>query len=447
MRPHLLYLAFFFPPSRASGVYRALATVNAFVEDGWDVTVVTADERFFEEEIGSVDRSLLDQVPAVVEVVRVEFTQQTERLSDLASRGWFAGNYPEMVRLVRARTAPVRNLWRVMRGRSTTAYAIGDPYAPWIEPVVNRSMSLVRGWRSGLVLATGNPFASFEAARLVAGQAGLPYIVDYRDPWTIDVFTGRDAGLPAAVNEAERRIVAEAAACVHVNDAIAAAYADRYPSAADRQHVVSNGYDRDSIGAGRPPAGNGPIRVGMLGTLNDRWPIHSIFGAWNRLRAELPDGSEFLLAGHLGYFARSEEPLRELLPADGAGFRYVGPVRKSEVADFYGGLDVVVVPAPGGAMVTSGKVFEAAAIGVPVLCVQDVGGGARRVLEGHPLAVFAEPEVHAVEVALRTAIGLARDRSDSSGAEARRWAQRYERGAAVAHLVELARQVTPREDG
>ena len=62
-RPHLLYLAFWFPPSRASGVYRALATTNAFVDAGWEVTVVTTTERFLEEEIGSTDPTLVDLIP------------------------------------------------------------------------------------------------------------------------------------------------------------------------------------------------------------------------------------------------------------------------------------------------------------------------------------------------------------------------------------------------
>ena len=31
---HLLYIAFFFPPSRASGVYRAIATANEVIKVG-----------------------------------------------------------------------------------------------------------------------------------------------------------------------------------------------------------------------------------------------------------------------------------------------------------------------------------------------------------------------------------------------------------------------------
>ena len=73
-RHHLVYIAFFFPPSRASGVHRALATAREFIDSGWKVTVVTTTEDFFHREIGTVDRSLLESVPKEIEVIRIPFS-------------------------------------------------------------------------------------------------------------------------------------------------------------------------------------------------------------------------------------------------------------------------------------------------------------------------------------------------------------------------------------
>jgi hypothetical protein len=51
-RPHLLYVAWGFPPCRSGGVYRALATANAFARDGWDVTVLTVERELWERRTG-----------------------------------------------------------------------------------------------------------------------------------------------------------------------------------------------------------------------------------------------------------------------------------------------------------------------------------------------------------------------------------------------------------
>lgn len=407
---------------------------------GWDVTVVTCDERFFEDEIGSTDISLVQLIPEGVDVVRVPFTLNPRRRT-LAEIGWIGANFPELAVRARARLAPARDVIDTLRGRSVSSYTLADNYAPWIEPVVETGRSIV-GKRGGSILATGNPFASFEAARIISGVTGRPFVVDFRDPWTIDVFTGERAMLPDRTFRVEHQIVHEAAACIHVNEPIADAYRRLYPDTAAKHHVVSNGFDADSIGPIRLAARKGALRFGMLGTVNDRWPLASIFGAWNIVRKELPSGSQLVLGGHLGYFARSELPIRDLLPDESMGFHYVGPVPKAQVAEFYAGLDIVLVPAPGGPMVTSGKIFEAAAVGVPVICVQEAGGGARDVVEGHPLARGAEPDIDDIARALRWAASRSRSMSENEAKEARQWATGFERSRAIGPLVGLIDAVT-----
>ena len=41
-----------------------------------------------------------------------------------------------------------------------------------------------------LVVATANPNVDFAAARHLSRTAGVPYVLDYRDAWLLDVFDG-----------------------------------------------------------------------------------------------------------------------------------------------------------------------------------------------------------------------------------------------------------------
>ena len=57
-RPRVVYVAFYFPPTRASGVFRSRATANHLAAAGWDVTVITPQREFFTDYIHSFDPSL-----------------------------------------------------------------------------------------------------------------------------------------------------------------------------------------------------------------------------------------------------------------------------------------------------------------------------------------------------------------------------------------------------
>lgn len=447
-KPHLLYIAFFYPPSRASGVYRALATSRAFQDAGWDVTVVTTTSRFFEEEIGSTDNSLLELIPEGIEVERVPFTfRPSDTTTDLREMGWFQGNFPQLHKFMRDRTKSARSAADIMRGKSPHSFPMTDRYLTWIEPVVKAGSSINRRKKIDHVLATGNPYSAFEAARVIGALTGTPYTIDYRDPWSFDLRTGGPAKLDLQTRNAEARIVDEAAACTHVNQPIADAYKDLYPGSADKQRVVMNGYDTESINATvHAYSGGGPLEFGMLGTVTDLWPLGPLFEAWAEVREDLPAGSKLRMAGHLGYFAWSEEGILNTLPDEDAGFFYEGPVQKASVADFYGSLDVVVVPLFGGPMVTSGKVFEAAALGIPVVCIQEENGGAREVLRGHPYAFGAAADTGQIREALagaaRRALALKLEDIES----ARELMSHHERQRTMQKLVDIVTEHTPGAD-
>jgi glycosyltransferase involved in cell wall biosynthesis len=411
-------------------VYRAIGTTQAFVDAGWDVTVVTTDIEYFSEVVGSTDESLLDVIPDGVDVRRVPMPRPRQA-PDYPLRNWIKSTFP--------------SLWgqlRKLRGRLDQrsvdhASGLTEPYTSWIEPAREEGKRVAAELGIDHILATGNPYSSFEVAARLARDLSVPYTIDFRDPWTIVSYTEKRADLPKSVRDAEARIVAGAHACVHVNEPLAHAYSALYPGSKEKMMVVENGFDPQSV---RRPIGlyeGGPIRAGMLGTVTDLWPMEAVVQGWAEAREGLPPESELVLGGHLGYFARSKAGIESGFPEEASGFRYVGPVPKAEVAAFYESLDIVIVPIPGGRMVTSGKVYEAVAQGVPVVCVQAAGGDGRRIAEGYSLGVSASPlasEVaRRITEAARLRIGLTVEGIE----EARRESGRYERSRMLSHLVDL----------
>ena len=148
--------------------------------------------------------------------------------------------------------------------------------------------------------------------------------------------------------------------------------------------------------------------------------------------------SQLDIRGHIGAGSAREDTAHiELLRgavADGVSFG--GPVPSAKVAETYAGWDVLVLMLVGGRFVTSGKVYEALASGLPVLSVHDVDHDACTVLEGSPLWTGAVGlEVEPLAENIRRAARMAIASTPEQRAEARRLGARFERTAQPAPAV------------
>ncbi|GAB3229755.1 hypothetical protein GCM10027447_23350 [Glycomyces halotolerans] len=374
-RPRLLYLAFYFPPSRASGVYRARATANHFTAAGWDVTVMRAPDRFYREVTGSTDDALTDGLDPAIEVVPRPmdfFAWET----DVSRYGRFRGNAPVLARRF--------NEWKLRR-------IFPEQYESWARSCVAEGWRRHRRERFDLILSTGNPFASFAAACALSRLTGVPYILDYRDSWTLDLFTNADAyGPEHPAWKWERRVMRRAAAAVFVNDALRQWHAERYPETAERMMVVPNGWDPDCLDPdaldGTP---TGPLSYAYVGTLTVNQPVHAMVDGFRTMTGRGDHADATLdLHGHLGFFSHSPGKLRAefgLEFGEEGDVRYRGPVSKTAIGDTYAASDVLVFLAGGSKYVTSGKIFEYMATGKPIVSVHEPGSAAEALLRHYPL--------------------------------------------------------------
>jgi glycosyltransferase involved in cell wall biosynthesis len=438
-RPRIVYVAFYFPPTRASGVYRSRATANHLAAAGWDVTVLTPQREFFTRYINSFDPSLDATVRGDVQVDRVGFPGRAWE-PDIRRYSWLRANVPALSKAINTKLENA---------------IFPEHYSPWIPRVVRRIRELHRRAPVDLVLATGNPFSAFAAAWAAHRLTGIPYVVDYRDSWTLDLFKDAPAFPPDhPAWRWERRILDRAARIVFVNDPLREWHAARYPQDAERMLVVQNGYEPEILGD-LPPAApvvadriERPLRFGYMGTLTQHVPVEPFLDGWRLARAADPAlaSATMHVFGHLGFFPASATVLRAKLPRDGEdGVHYEGSVPKAEVGRAYAGLDVLVLMLAGGRYVTSGKVYEYMAAGRPIVSVHDPDSAARGPLTGYPLW-FPVRELTGEEVAraLREAADAARIADPALVAAARAHATRFTRDAQLADFEHELRALAGR---
>lgn len=434
-RPHLLYIAYSFPPSTASSVYRCAAVANAFAADGWDVTVLTVDPTVWSE-IAGLDQKLLESVDSRVRMVHV---------TDGGAEDPARGNLRAFSRLRIA--APY--VWKELRSRRSRRKFPEKFHGSWLEPAGNAAKEVHAAKPVDLVMASANPYVSFAVAQVLEG---IPFVMDYRDAWAFNTISGEEDFAPdSPTGKLEADYLAKAAQVWFVNDQIRSAYAQRYPGTVEKMRVVANGFDPQP-GHTRPtPQATERPRFGYLGTLQyvnmplkpflDGWD--SAFGSAGQRRAEAVFRGKLSPSG-----AAPADVLAAFGAANGNGLRYDGPISKRDVAGFYSTLDALILLLSTGKFVTGGKTAEYLATGLPIVSVHDLGNAATDLLRDYPLwfpARDLSPE--GIAAAFKECADALEDPNDSRWQSAWDYGQQFDRTAILAPVIAELRDIIGRVDG
>lgn len=126
------------------------------------------------------------------------------------------------------------------------------------------------------IVATGEPFVLFRYASLLSRKFGIPWIGDYRDPWSQDKRRARPGLGRRWTETVERRSTAGASALVAVSPAVGKLLHELHGG--KRIEVIPNGYDPDAMAtATNIPQGHDRLRIAFTGTIYDWHPVESVF--------------------------------------------------------------------------------------------------------------------------------------------------------------------------
>ncbi|MEU0988445.1 glycosyltransferase [Streptomyces sp. NPDC005953] len=406
-------------------------TANQFCNAGWDVTVVTIAQESWERDSG-VDLTLLDQVDPRVRIVELPLSRE-----DLETD----------IRLYDEERALHPNRW-VTRLRARQQKTFPEPnFGDWRAALEQAVVDIHAERPADLLVASCVPYVNLAAAWRLWEDAQVPYAVDFRDGWSIDVITGLEAFIKdSEMGRWEQKVLDKAVSLWVVNDPIADHYRARYPEFASRVEVVRNGYDADSS-PGRahnadPEAG---LVFGYLGTVNFT-PAHleTVLNAWRAAREREPllANARFEVRGHIGNGAgREANKHSEMLKqAEADGVHFGGPAAKAEVSSIYARWDAMVLILIGGRYVTSGKVYEYMATGLPIVSAHVVEHDASNVLNGHPLwtgavGIDEEKLAESFVKAAHMAVGTSEEAHNEAMAHAGRFTREKLMSVAVDDLV------------
>jgi glycosyltransferase involved in cell wall biosynthesis len=368
----VLIITYYWPPSGGAGVQRWLKFVKYLREFGWEPIVYTPEN----PEPPDYDETLLADIPENLTVIRrpvwepysiyKRFTGQKK--STRISHGFLKEDNKQGF-------AEKLAVW--VRGN----FFIPDARCFWIRPSVKFLSNYLRKNPVDAIVSSGPPHSMHMIALGLKKKLDIPWLADFRDPWTeIDFFDKLRLTKPARNKhrKLERAVLTSADVVVAIGNHLA----ERLQIlGAQKVEVIPNGYDEDDFNF--LPVEIGPtFSITHVGSLNkDRNPEN----LWKSIASICVGNEELNQKLRLRFIGKVDFSLKESLAKYGLEKRteiipYLPHQEALKLAASSSVLLLIINQTPNQQGILTGKIFEYIAMHRPVLCIGPVYGEASGIL-------------------------------------------------------------------
>ena len=370
----VLVISYYWPPSGGSGVQRWLKFCKYLRDFGWEPIVYTPED----PDVDLTDTSLRSDIHPEQLVLRLPI-QEPRRIYRQYMRGSSGDEISTDEILYLDENTRTRKQQALVWARSNLL--IPDARMLWIKPSIEFLTEYLKYEPVDAIVSTGPPHSMHLIAQGVKRELGIPWIADFRDPWTRIVYYGR---LPLTKKadkkhkELEQSVMDEADAVV---GNVPTATQKYHLAGARRTETITNGYDTE-VGKTRGFTLD-KFTINHTGVLTgDR--NHTIL--WEALRGLSKTVLKFQDDLVLEFVGRVDPSVMESAThyglarnVDFAGYlNHSEAIGRMETADV---LLLLVNKSPFSRDIIPGKMFEYMATGNPILMIGPVDGDAARILE------------------------------------------------------------------
>jgi glycosyltransferase involved in cell wall biosynthesis len=228
----VLIITYYWPPAGGSGVQRWVKMAKYFSQQNWEPIVLCPKN----PEYPILDESFLKEVKDIP-VLQTKIWEPSRFLKKMGAKSAanLSGGFV-------AEKKSWKNDWAVfLRGN----FFIPDARKFWIKPSVNFLKKYLRNHTVDAIISSGPPHSCHLIALPIAQYFKIPWIADFRDPWTnIDFY--KDLHLTSWADkkhhELEKKVVQNADCVLVVGSTMKTEMED---IGAKKTIVVANGFDYD----------------------------------------------------------------------------------------------------------------------------------------------------------------------------------------------------------
>jgi len=391
-----------FPPNRRAGTHRLLRFARHLDALGWEVSVLTLDPAFYRDGV-PLDPGLLAQVPASVRVTRTPVAgRKAVGATPARQPGASSPKAPGRSASRSSWTRPLRKFWNELTSTP-------DHELPWYFTAVPAGKQLVRERGIDVVVSSAPPFTTHLVAAAIARSTGLPFVADFRDPWSRAPWgvEWRNRGWTGWVHRTlERRTVRRATRVILNTGPMCDGFVAHYPrQPRDKFLTIPNGFDRDALDSGvKPVSRTAPAgtlvlcHTGNLYQARDPRPLLRALAAVLQGGTIPPDAYRLQLVGGAGgeFDAVGEVARLGLTEA----VEFVPPVSHGESLGYLRAADILLVVQPDTAVQVPVKLYEYLWARKPILALASPGAVADLIRDGRIGRVVQADDEGAIREAL-----------------------------------------------
>ena len=234
----VLIITYYWPPSGGSGVQRWLKMSKYLPENGWQPVIYTAEDAEYPVEDPSLEQDVASEAEVIRRPIVEPYSFYKKFLGMKKGEKVKAGFINEGAK----RSGWKENLSVWLRGN----LFIPDARCWWVKPSVRYLSRYLKEHPVDAMISTGPPHSMHLIAKALHKKYNIPWVADFRDPWT-DIDFYKDLKLTRCADRKhhllEHQVLTEATKVVTVGWDCAKGLESH---GAKDVVVITNGYDFDN---------------------------------------------------------------------------------------------------------------------------------------------------------------------------------------------------------
>ena len=171
----VLIIAYYWPPNAGVGVYRWLKFAKYLPQFGWQPVIYTPQD----PEMQAIDGSLLKDIPAEAEVIKAPITEPYSFYKKFTGR-----RKDERLQTAFLRETAAKSWREDLALWLRSNLFIPDARVWWVKPSVKRLQHYLADHSVDVIVTTGSPHSLHLIGKSLKQITGIPWVADFRDPWT-----------------------------------------------------------------------------------------------------------------------------------------------------------------------------------------------------------------------------------------------------------------------